>query len=157
MTRLRKANRNKKWEQRRRAGIVPFLEQKIDEYEQEISKLKIRVILERAQNEHRAQEMASDLLKIRHMREVLDCISCEFAKADERNVHEWMIKNRHLCLRYNLNSVSDAARFIEYEGHQRRARVEGGRFNLTVDQERRMKRIKLSFPALTYEMMVNDV
>lgn len=37
-----------------------------------------------------------------------------------------------------------------------RARVEGGRFNLTVDQERRMKRIRLSFPALTYEMMVED-
>ena len=157
MTRLRKTNRNRGWEKRHHAKQLSELRLTIAKMEQRAIGLSNAVLQERARTEQRAQEMASDLLKIRHMKEVLDRMSCEFAKADERNVYEWMMKNRDLCLRYGLNSISDAARFIEQEAHQRRARLEGGRFNLTVDQERRMKQIKLSFPALTYEMMVNDI
>jgi hypothetical protein len=156
MTRLRKANRNKKWQERHHAREIEGLNNVIRRYEVRAQEMNGMVLRERTRTEQRAQEMAGDLLKIRHLKEVLDRMSYEFAQADKRSVHEWMMKNRDLCLRYGLNSISDAARFIEHEGHQRRARVEGGRFNLTVDQERRMKRIRLSFPALTYEMMVED-
>ena len=157
MTRLRKANRNKGWEKRHHAKQLSDLHLTIVKMEQRAISLANAVLQERARTEQRAQEMASDLLKIRHMKEVLDRMSYEFTKADQKNVHEWMVKNQDLCLRYNLNSISDAARFIEYEGHQRRARVEGGKFNLTLDQERKMKRISLNFPSITYEMMVYDL
>ena len=157
MTRLRKTNRNKGWEKRHHAKQLSELHLTIEKMEQRAIGLSNAVLRERALVEEKAYEFASNMLKMRHLKEVLDRMAYEFSQADQKTVYEWMMRNKDLCLKYNLNSIPDAAKFIEYHSNQSRARSEGAKFRMYVDPQRRMKRIRLSFPALTYEMMVDDV
>jgi hypothetical protein len=68
-----------------------------------------------------------------------------------------MERNYEFCFKHGINDISDAAEYIEYNRNQRRAREQSARFAIDVDQQRKFKRIRLSFPALTYEMTVDDV
>lgn len=156
MTRLRKTNRNKGWEKRHHAAQLAQLHLTIAKMEMQEIGLKNAILRERAMVEEKAYEFASNMLKMRHLKEVLDRISYEFSKADERNLHKWMDENRNLCIKHGLWTTSDAAKFMEYERHQRMAREQGARFAIDIDRERMMKRISLTFPSMTYQMMVDD-
>jgi hypothetical protein len=157
MTRLRKANRNKGWEKRHHAKQLSELHLTIAKMEQHAIGLANAILQERAMVNEKAYEFASNMLKMRHLKEVLDRISYEFSQADQRNLREWMERNYEFCFKHGINDISDAAEYIEYNRNQRRAREQSARFAIDVDQQRKFKRIRLSFPALTYEMTVDDV
>ena len=156
MTRLRKTNRNKGWEKRHHAKQLSELHLTIAKMEQRAIGLSNAVLRERALVEEKAYEFAGNMLKMRHLKEVLDRMAYEFSQADQRNLREWMIRNHDFCFKYGINSISDAEEYIEYNRNQRRAREQGAKFGIDIDQQRKMKRIRLTFPALTYEMMVDD-
>jgi hypothetical protein len=156
MTRLRKANRNRRWEQRKNEKRIAILEHSLSEYEDFANGLAATILRERREAADRAQEIANQLMKSQHLNQILNKMAYEFAQADKRNIQKWMEENRDFCYKRGILSIEDAEHYLQYNRKQLAARSQGARFKYVSDVERNFNTLTLHFPALTYSIMVDD-